>query len=87
MTLPTYIQGQTSETFDLWNLIGYGQSITNTYPQKQEKDALSFMEVFTFPKIEVLKKSLVETKKFTADQISEIIAGLGDLPQYQGDKC
>jgi len=81
MGLPTYISRQTSKYISFWDLIGYDQSITS-YPKKKEEDLLSFMGMFTFPKIASFKKSLAETRKYTKKQIYEIVEGLEDLPEY-----
>ena len=87
MIVPTYIREQITQDSNLLAVFGYEGSVTKSYPQKKQRDVLSFMGTFTFPKIEDFKKSLTKTKKYTKKQISEIIEGLQDLPEYQGDKC
>lgn len=83
--LSPYERKQTFKENCLLDVFGYEKSVitsTQNY-QLQEKDELSFMGTFTFPKIEDFKKSLAKTGKYTIKQISEIVEGLEDFPEYQ----
>ena len=49
----------------------------------EEKNSLSFMELFHYPPLNKLRKSLEATKIYTKKEIDEEIKALSDLPEYK----
>lgn len=47
-----------------------------------EKDNISFMGTFTYPNLDEMKMTLLQSGEYTVDQVTEIIAGLKTLPEY-----
>lgn len=49
----------------------------------EEKNKLSFMELFNFPPLDELRKSLEATNIYSKEEIDEEIKALSELPEYR----
>lgn len=89
MTYALTINSGWDYTHKEMNWMKYLKNIVTAYTKvlkpSVEVDKLSFMETFAFSKIEDIRNSLVQSGKYTEKQMSEILEGLDDLPEFNRD--